>query len=156
MSNKESNQDILQLDQFFPYRLSQLHNAVSCNIAEEYKEYDLSRQQWRILAVLGDHNLSGSKQMLSAKRLGELTDLDKMQTSRAIDKLKESGRIEKTQDRNDRRSILIKLTEQGEALYKTLVPKVKNKSDQLLNALTTKQQEQLLVLMDKLVKQAGA
>jgi len=147
-------QDTLQLASFFPYRLSQLQSAVSHSISEQYGKHDLSRQQWRILAVLGDHEISGTKQSLSAKQLGEQTNLDKMQTSRAIEKLCQQNRATKTTDENDKRSILIKLTDEGQALYQQIVPDVKEKNDQLLSALTQRQQEQLITMMDKLLKQA--
>ena len=152
--NQNTQQTSLVLDQFFPYQLTELQNAVSHNISQVYKEYNLSRQQWRILAVLGDENKSTSAQMLSAKQLGELTNLDKMQTSRAIAKLEESELVVRTTDENDKRSILLKLTEKGQQLYHTLIPLVLEREQLLLSALTEKQQQQFVYMMNKLLKQA--
>ena len=155
MNNDQNTQQAsLELDQFFPYQLTELQNAISHNISEVYKEYNLSRQQWRIVAVLGDENKSTAAQMLSAKQLGELTNLDKMQTSRAIAKLEESEMVVRTQDENDKRSILLKLTEKGHTLYRTLIPLVIEREQKLLSALTEKQQQQFVYMMNKLLKQA--
>ena len=155
MNQDNNNQHTsLALDQFFPYQLTELQNAVSHNISQVYKEYNLSRQQWRIVATLGDQSKSTPAQMLSAKQLGELTNLDKMQTSRAIAKLEESERVVRTTDENDKRSILLKLTDKGHELYRTLIPLVLEREELLLSALTEKQQQQFIYMMNKLLKQA--
>ena len=155
MSLQNNNDQELILDDFFPYRLTELQSAISHNIADVYSgKFDLSRQQWRILATLGDHNKSTDNQMLSAKQLGQLTNLDKMQTSRAIVKLEEQLLVTKTADDRDKRSILIALTEKGHEVYQDIVPLVLEREQQLLSVLTQNQQQQLENLMNKLLKQA--
>ena len=61
----------LHLTEFFPYLLTLLQAKVSDNIAEIYTgRFELSRQEWRVLASLGNGEL------LSAKQIGEQTILD--------------------------------------------------------------------------------
>lgn len=153
--SEQQNPNQLKLEEFFPYKLTELQDAVSHNLSLVYKEHNLSRQQWRIIAVLGDNDKATQGQELSAKQLGELTNLDKMQTSRAIAKLKDAGRVAIDEDQNDKRSILVKLTEQGQALHEILVPKVLAHEKRLLSALTSRQYEQFRTMMEKLLKQAN-
>ena len=154
MSEQQNTQQ-LKLEDFFPYKLTELQDAISQNLSQVYKEHNLSRQQWRIIAVLGDNDKAPQSQELSAKQLGELTNLDKMQTSRAIAKLKDAERVSINEDQNDKRSILVKLTAQGQLLHETLVPKILAHEKRLLCALTTRQYEQFSHMMEKLLKQAS-
>lgn len=145
----------LKLEDFFPYKLTELQDAISQNLSQVYKEHNLSRQQWRIVAVLGDNDKAPDSQALSAKQLGDLTNLDKMQTSRAIAKLKDAKRVSINEDQNDKRSILVSLTDQGLKLHEALVPKVLAHESRLLSALTPRQYEQFTNMMEKLLKQAN-
>ena len=107
----------LNLTEFFPYQLTQLQAKVSDNIAEIYTgKFELSRQEWRVLASLGNGEL------LSAKQIGEQTNLEKMPASRAITKMQTQGLLLKSTDKKDKRSSLLKLTEQGLSIYQQLIP----------------------------------
>jgi len=135
----------LNLTEFFPYQLTQLQAKVSDNIADIYTgKFELSRQEWRVLAILGN----GAR--LSGKQIGEQTNLEKMPASRAIAKLKVQGLLIKNIDKNDKRSSLLKLTEQGLAVYQQLVPMVLQRELELLSVLTTEEQCQLTSIMNKL------
>ena len=69
----------LDLQQYFPYRLARLAEQVSLAVAEVYLErFSLSRQEWRVLAILG------ARAEIATKEVGPLTTLDKMQVSRAM------------------------------------------------------------------------
>ena len=135
----------LNLTEFFPYQLTQLQAKVSDNIADIYTgKFDLSRQEWRVLAILGNGEL------LSAKQIGEKTNLEKMPASRAIAKMKSQGLLVKNTDKNDKRSSLLKLTEQGLAVYLQLVPMVLQREQELLSVLTRKEQDQFTIIIEKL------
>lgn len=135
----------LNLTEFFPYQLTQLQVKVSDNIADIYTgQFDLSRQEWRVLASLGNG------ESLSAKQIGKQTNLEKMPASRAITKMQIQGLLVKNTDKNDKRSSLLKLTEQGLSIYRQLVPKVLLREQELLAALSTQEQKQLTDIMQKL------
>lgn len=140
----------LSLASFFPYRLAQLQGVISSSVAEVYAgRFNLTRQQWRVLAVLGDNIHK------SAKTICSMTNLDKMQTSRAIAKMVEDGLLEKVTDKKDKRSALLSLTVQGRELYQQIVPLVLNREQQLLSSLSADEQQQLVVMMDKLQQRAA-
>ena len=135
----------LNLTEFFPYQLTQLQAKVSDNIADIYTgQFDLSRQEWRVLAILGNGEL------LSAKQIGQQTNLDKMPASRAIAKMKAQGLLVKNIDKNDKRSSLLKLTAQGLAVYQQLVPMVLQREQELLSVLTLQELKSLEATIEKL------
>ena len=135
----------LHLTEFFPYQLTQLQAKVSDNIAEIYTgRFELSRQEWRVLASLGNEEL------LSAKQIGEQANLEKMPTSRAIIKMQTQGLLVKSTDKKDKRSSLLKLTEQGLSIYQQLVPMVLQQEQELLSVLTMPELKLLKATIAKL------
>jgi DNA-binding MarR family transcriptional regulator len=135
----------LHLTEFFPYQLTQLQAKVSDNVAEIYTgRFDLSRQEWRVLASLGNGEL------LSAKQIGEQTNLDKMPASRAITKMQTQGLLVKNTDKMDKRSSLLKLTDQGLSVYQQLIPMVLEREKELLSALSIQEKDQLNKIIEKL------
>ena len=135
----------LHLTEFFPYQLTQLQAKVSDNIAEIYTgRFELSRQEWRVLASLGNGEL------LSAKQIGEQTNLEKMPASRAITKMQTQGLLVKSTDKTDKRSSLLKLTEQGLSIYQQLIPLVLEREQELLSVLSVLEKNQLTKIFEKL------
>jgi DNA-binding MarR family transcriptional regulator len=135
----------LHLTEFFPYQLTQLQAKVSDNIAEIYTgRFELSRQEWRVLASLGNGEL------LSAKQIGEQTNLEKMPASRAITKMQTQGLLVKSTDKTDKRSSLLKLTEQGLSIYQQLIPLVLEREQELLSVLSVQETNQLTKIFEKL------
>jgi DNA-binding MarR family transcriptional regulator len=135
----------LHLTEFFPYQLTQLQAKVSDNIAEIYTgKFDLSRQEWRVLAYLGNGEL------LSAKQIGEQTNLEKMPASRAISKMQTQGLLVKSADNTDKRSSLLKLTEHGLSIYQQLIPMVLKREQELLSVLSIQDKNQLTEIIEKL------
>ena len=140
---------LLKLDDFFPYRLTHLQALVTDNVAQIYTgQFDLSRQQWRVLAVLGN------KSPLSAKEISEQANLEKMPTSRAINGMLEQKLLDKMAHDGDKRSSLLTLTRKGQAIYQQLVPLALKREQELLSVLNDNEQEQLMVMFEKLAKQS--
>lgn len=148
---RQSLEVSLDMDLFFPYQLTQLQSSVSDTIAEIYTgHFDLTRHEWRILAVLG------TGQALSAKHIGQLINLEKMQTSRALAKMINKALIVKVKDRSDKRSSLLKLTVQGLRVHRELAPMVLAREQALLSVLSEDEHDQLKQIMDKLFAQSKA
>jgi len=139
----------LDLKDFFPYKLTQLQAKISNTIADIYTgEFDLSRQEWRILAILG-RDIA-----LSAKQVCSQTNLEKMPASRAISKMLARELIFKTLDDKDKRSSLLKLTHKGELLYQEIAPLAVQKEQELLSVFDSKELSQLSSLLNKLLQQS--
>lgn len=139
----------LNLDSFFPYQLAKLQAMISDTIAEIYMgEFDLSKQEWRILAILANQT------SLNAKDISTKANIEKMPTSRAIKKMFERGLLEKTCNKNDKRSLLLQLTDKGKKLYQQLEPIVKQREQELLSVLSNQEISTINNVFSKLEKQA--
>jgi len=139
----------LLLDRFIPFRLSVLTNKVSSAIARHYSErFGLSIPEWRVMAVLGD------TPGLSAREVAERTAMDKVQVSRAVASLIESGRVARTPDDDDARVGHLGLTGAGFAVYEQIVPLALGLERRFLAALNREERDALDRLLDKLNRQA--
>ncbi|MGB1198879.1 MAG: MarR family winged helix-turn-helix transcriptional regulator [Thalassotalea sp.] len=139
----------LALDHFFPYQLTHLQALVTDNIAQIYTgQFDLSRQQWRVLAVLGNNS------PLSAKDISLQANLEKMPTSRAISGLLEQRILAKNAHDGDKRSSLLTLTKKGQNIYQQLVPLALAREQALLSVLNAEEQQQMKLMFSKLAEQS--
>lgn len=139
----------MQLQRFLPYRLAVLAEAVSRATAAVYRSrFELSRDEWRLLAALGETG------RIQAAEAAQLTTLDKMQASRALRSLEARGLVARETDASDRRHVLVHLLPPGRALLRQLVPLVLAREDWLLAALDADERAVLDRALDKLLARA--
>ncbi|WP_235913224.1 MarR family winged helix-turn-helix transcriptional regulator [Oceanomicrobium pacificus] len=107
----------LDLDGFLPYRLAVLAARTSRMLAAAYQaRFDISIHEWRIIAHLAQAS------PVTVRDLAARTDLDRPAVSRAVDRLRLRGLVEKAPVSTDRRLVAIALTGEGQALYGRIVP----------------------------------
>ncbi len=105
------------LEEFLPYELSVAANRISRLFARRYGQaFGLSIAQWRVLAVVGRNRA------LSPGQVAEATEMDKVKVSRAAATLVERGLLSQATDPQDGRARVLRLTEQGQALHRAIVP----------------------------------
>lgn len=139
----------MQLQQFLPYRLAVLADAVSRSMAAVYRQrFELSRDEWRLLAALGEPG------RLQAAEAAHITTLDKMQASRALRSLEARGLVERHPDDSDRRHVIVQLQPAGRALLRQLQPMVMAREAYLLEALDDEERAVLNRALDKLLQRA--
>ena len=140
-----TDQPVLELERFLPYRLSVLSNRLSNAIARCYQErFQLSVTEWRVIAVLG--RFPG----LSANEVAERTAMDKVAVSRAVARLLESGRLQRDLHDADRRRSVLELSPAGYEIFRAVAPLALAYETALLEALEPQERETLLALLDKL------
>lgn len=136
----------LVLDDFLPYRLAVLANAVSRAIARRYEdEFALSIPEWRVMALLG------VEPGLTASEVAEATPMDKVAISRAVRGLIEAGRLKAVADKADGRRQRLSLTPAGLAIYRRIVPLARELEAQLLAGLDARDRAAL----DRLIGALG-
>lgn len=151
-SRRNGLDSLLQLDLFVPYRLSILANTVSRAFAHFYAErFDLTIPEWRVMAVLG---LLDTEEDISANALTGRTGMDKVQVSRALARMQQSGLIDRATDPADRRRSVLRLTDKGRDVYAEIAPAALAYEDELLESLSTEEQITLDRLITKLTRAA--
>jgi DNA-binding MarR family transcriptional regulator len=135
----------LELEHFLPYRLSILSNTISQAIADDYqRRFDLSMTEWRVMAVLG--RFDG----LSAREVAERTAMDKVAVSRALARLVESGRVNRTTHDGDKRRSVLCLSEAGWTIHDEVAPMARAHERELLAVLDEEERTWLMRILDKL------
>ena len=120
----------MKLQQFFPYRLARLAEAVSQATAQVYSErLDLTRDEWRVMAALAE----GGEVKTAA--VMDSVSLDKMRVSRALARMERDGLVGRTSDPEDGRAYLVRLLPPGLAMYRKIVPMVLAREEFLLAEL---------------------
>lgn len=136
----------MNLEQFLPYRVAVLAEALSQCVGQVYRErFGLSRDEWRVLAALAD---GGSHRMVD---IAARSTLEKMQVSRAAARMDAAGLLDKLPDPDDGRGWLLRLKPAGRALYAKLVPMVRSREAFLLDALTPEDR----AVLDRALTQLG-
>lgn len=149
---RSSLDPLLQLDLFVPYRLSILANTVSRAFAHFYAErFDLTIPEWRVMAVLG---LVGPEEDMCANALAGRTGMDKVQVSRAVARMLQSGLMDRATDPNDRRRSVLRLSPKGQEVYAEIAPAALAYEDELLESFSTEEQVTLDRLITKLTRAA--
>jgi DNA-binding MarR family transcriptional regulator len=139
----------LNLQRFLPYRVTKLSGIISRSLAEKYSsQFDLTIQEWRILAIIGE------KPGLTAREVGDLASLDKVNISRATERLEKSGRLEKKVVAKDRRSFALHLTEQGQNVLQKIIPLALEYEKSLLDGFSEEEIEILDGFLNRLDSRA--
>jgi DNA-binding MarR family transcriptional regulator len=120
-----------RLEDFLPYRLSVAAESVSYFIARHYlAQTGLAMPEWRLLAAVGRYGV------LSPTAAGERTSMDKVKVSRAAASLVARGLLRQTQDPDDGRGRLLRLTRKGSTLHMGVAPTARNIETALAPGLT--------------------
>jgi DNA-binding MarR family transcriptional regulator len=139
----------LSLEEFLPYRLNRLADAVSRDFARIYRDrHGMTRPEWRLLATLGQFG------RVTAKSVGEHSAMHKTKVSRAVRALEERRWLVRNIDPDDRRVEQLELTQAGRKVYRELVPLAKSFEAQLLARMDGEDAETLLVGLKALEKVA--
>jgi DNA-binding MarR family transcriptional regulator len=139
------------LERFVPYRLSVLTNIISRTIGRLYGErFGLSIPEWRVMAVLGRFA------PLSASEVCQRTAMDKVQVSRAVDRLRRGGLVERAVDAKDRRRSRLRLSAVGHRTHDAIVPMAMATEALLLDGLAPQDRRTLDRLLTRLTERALA
>lgn len=135
----------LILEQFLPYRLNRLADAVSREFSQIYKDrFGITRPEWRLLATLGEYGA------MTATQVGAHSAMHKTKVSRAVAELETRRWLTRETDETDRRIEKLELTSAGLAAYREMVPLAVGFQDEMMAKLDAKSRETLLKAIDTL------
>lgn len=125
--------------------------AISRAVHRELRERGLTGAQLRIMSVLADAGAGGIKLNEISQQLyvtsGNVTGL--------IDRLEEAGHLARVPHSEDRRITLAVLTPAGRDLFDKIHPSHLARIDELMSALSAKEQWQLADLLGRLADRAS-
>ena len=117
----------MKIEAFFPYQLAVISAAFSRQLENVYRhEAGLTREEWRMLFLLAN------AESLTSKEIALRSSLDKVQISRAAQRLIKKRLIVGGESDHDRRLRDYSCTSEGYALFSSLFPRVDSRSDKIL------------------------
>lgn len=126
----------MNLQSYFPYSLASTAETFSRKLVDVYgRTYGLSREEWRLLLLLAD------AQELTSLELTQRTTLDKVQVSRAAQKLEDKGLINRSVPASDRRLRVYTCSHKGQSLFSEVFPKVEAQAEAILENMTKEKRE---------------
>lgn len=136
---------VLQLNQFLPYRLNRISSRLSELGSLIYKDnFDLTVPEWRTLVTVGEFGQA------SAKQICRDTAMDKTKVSRAVRSLEQKNWLRRNDDPNDRRVEILTLTRVGKNILMELCPRMLEFEDSVLDKLSHDDRQKLLTAIDTL------
>lgn len=121
-----------KFDHSLPMMLHRTLDSIIPKYRVVFSEHNISEQQWRILRVLWEQNRSTSSE------LAKKTLLPAPSMVGVIDRMIAKGLLKRQRDAKDRRVVYVSLTDQGEALLQTLIPKVDQIYHQIIKSCDQK------------------
>ena len=136
------------LQHFLPYRLVNTAERASHALSTLYADkFDMTIHEWRIVATLG------SQKNLTAKVIGQKTQMDKVAVSRAITRLSKKAFVDRQRDPQDGRALKLNLSKAGQKVYKSLIPAVLAWEQQFTAEFSPEEMELLHMLLSRLQSQ---
>ena len=135
----------LQLETFLPSVIRNLAEEITSSMSRRYTgDFQLTVTEWRIILQLA------ARESLTATEIVEITAMEKSKVSRAVSHLEERGFVIRTPSEQDHRTQTLALTPRGQELYGSIVPRVLNWENLLLEGLEISEYRDLLYLLNKL------
>ena len=134
-----TQQSVLSLEDFLPYRLTRLTDAISRDFSQAYRaRLGLTRPEWRTLATIGQYGT------MTATDIGVHSAMHKTKVSRAVASLELRRWVTRRPDANDRRVERLSLSRVGQKAYEDMVPVARAFEAQLLERMKAAEREALL------------
>jgi len=137
--------DSLTLQHFLPYRCNRLAEQISVSLSKIYvDQFGVSVAEWRVLVTLAEEG------ELRAKKIGHLTNMDKVRVSRAVSSLSDKNLIKRRSCDADSRATILNLTAAGRRLYQRIAPEALSWERSLLQPLSKSEHQALFRIIGKL------
>jgi len=129
-------------------RLGRLMLYIEDALETIFSEFGLNRASWDVLATL---RRCGAPYRLSQRALLDSLMRSSGTISLRIDRMQEDGLVTREPDPDDRRSVLVSLTQKGLSLFEQVAPLHLNNEAGLVSGLTKTEQSDLASLLRKLL-----
>ncbi|WP_203294086.1 MarR family winged helix-turn-helix transcriptional regulator [Maricaulis parjimensis] len=144
-SADSKSEDMLRLGDYLPYRLAVTSNLVSRLVATAYQSrFGISIWEWRVIAILGEGV------PMTAQAIADSAAMDKVSVSRAVRSLVDRDLVQRESHGSDGRARLLRLTPDGERIYREITPVALAEEAALVAELSEHEVEALSGLLDRL------
>jgi DNA-binding MarR family transcriptional regulator len=129
-------------------RIGGLNKRFHRSLDETLAEFGLTNGEWRMLCYLRQ---AGPPYRRSAGQLAERAELSSGAMTNRLDRLEESGLVRRLPDPDDRRGVLVELTDAGRRAWQDSVSAQAAKEALVAAALTDRERRQLNELLRRMM-----
>jgi DNA-binding MarR family transcriptional regulator len=129
-------------------RINGIRRRLHRMLDETLAEFGLTDGEWKALTHL---QLDGPPHRKSVGQLGKWADLSSGAMTNRIDRLEEAGFVRRVPDPDDRRGVLVELTDAGRRAWEESVSVQAAKESLVTAALSTDEKKQLNALLRRLM-----
>jgi DNA-binding MarR family transcriptional regulator len=129
-------------------RINGLRRRLNRMLGETLADFDLSVGEWKVLTHL---QLDGAPHRESVGQLAKWGELSSGAMTNRIDRLEQAGLVRRVADPDDRRGVLVELTDAGARAWEQSVIAQAEKESLVAAALSVKEKQQLNALLRRLM-----
>jgi DNA-binding MarR family transcriptional regulator len=135
-------------------RISEASNLIARDrLIPLFAQFGLQRGEFDVLATL---RRSGAPYALTPTALYEATMVTSGAMTNRLDRLEESGLIARSPHPDDRRGVVVQLTEKGRTMIDAAVTAHVDNERRILAGLTAEEQDMLIALLEKIIGDLAA
>jgi DNA-binding MarR family transcriptional regulator len=135
---------MIDIEKSVGFLLAKAYQRACAIFKEEFDNYDLTPQQFGLLAFLWDAD------GLSQAELAAKSQIDRTTMGGIVDRLEKEGLVERRNHPDDRRAYQVFLTARGKALEDELCPLAVRAQARVNAPLTAEEQATLVRLLEKI------
>jgi len=132
------------MDDQIPSALSQVARLMRRDFDARVRSIGVTRPQWQVLGLVNRN------EGINQGGLAELIEVEPITVARMVDRLQDSGLIERRSDPADRRAWRLFLTDKGRDLLRQLQPHGVATAQQMLDGLTPEERAQFSHLLERM------
>ncbi len=140
---------MFELARFLPYHINRTGVRLVTAFGNELERFDLTVPMWRVLAVLWQYG------ELKVTDLIDDTTIEQSTLSRLLVEMEKRGLLTRRRNEEDGRAVLVKLTQAGRKLTKTLIPLALRNERVALRGFTPEEVEQLYGMLGRIFENAA-
>jgi DNA-binding MarR family transcriptional regulator len=124
--------------------LAQVSRLMRRSFDERARTIGVTRPQWQVLTLLLHY------EGINQGGLAEILEVEPITLGRMIDRLQDSGLVERRNDPADRRAWRLHLTDKGRDLLETLRPHAEITFSEALDGIDAADQSRLMAMLDRI------
>ena len=131
-------------------RINGIRRRLNRMLAETLVDFELTVGEWK---ALGDLQMDGPPHRKSVGQLAKWAELSSGAMTNRLDRLEEAGLVRRVPDPDDRRGVLVELTDAGTRAWEQSVSAQAEKESLIAAALSAKEKQQLNALLRRLMRE---
>ncbi len=140
---------MFDLARFLPYHINRTGVRLASAFGDELARYDLAVPMWRVMAALWHGGEQKTGDLMAA------TSIEQSTLSRLVTAMEKRGLLTRRRSESDARTVVVKLTAEGNRLTKELIPYALRNERIALRGFSDAEIDLLLAMLTRIYENAA-